>query len=98
MDLQEATSRQTPGVPSPGQGAELNNLKKVLEDQKKKMESLNKQVQDKQKTVTELEAKLKVFILVPIWKLHCIAGRVRIRVRDQPSFDFLDWDSGSAFI
>jgi hypothetical protein len=61
MDLQEATSRQTPGVPSPGQGAELNNLKKVLEDQKKKMESLNKQVQDKQKTVTELETKLKVF-------------------------------------
>jgi hypothetical protein len=66
MDLQEATSRQTPGVPSPGQGAELNNLKKVLEDQKKKMESLNKQVQDKQKTVTELETKLKVFNLFPI--------------------------------
>jgi hypothetical protein len=86
MDLQEATSRQTPGVPSPGQGAELNNLKKVLEDQKKKMESLNKQVQDKQKTVTELETKLKVFNLFPIRRFYCIAGRVRIRIRDPRSF------------
>jgi hypothetical protein len=60
MDLQEASSRQPAGVPSPGQGAEVNNLKKLLEDQKKKMDSLNKQVQDKQKTVAELEVKLKV--------------------------------------
>jgi hypothetical protein len=93
MDLQEATSRQTPGVPSPGQGAELNNLKKVLEDQKKKMESLNKQVQDKQKTVTELETKLKVFNLFPIRRFYCIAGKVQIRIRDPLSFDWLDWNS-----
>ena len=59
MDLQEATSSRPAG--SPGQqSAEVANLKKLLDEQKKKADSLKKQVDEKQKLVEQLELNIQV--------------------------------------
>ena len=65
MDLHEANMRAGgPGQkPSPGQlGSphEVNNLKQQLADAKTKIEGLEKQLDEKQKLIVELEGKLKV--------------------------------------
>merc|ERR1711974_212563 len=66
MDLHEANMRAGgPGQkPSPGQlGSphEVNNLKQQLADAKSKIDGLEKQLEEKQRHIVELEGKLKQF-------------------------------------
>ena len=62
MDLHEANQRAGAPQGGPiGSPHEVNNLKQQLDDTKKKVEALKKQVEEKTKLCAELEAKLKVY-------------------------------------
>ena len=59
MDLHEAQQKGGGGGPI-GSPHEINNLKQQLQDTKKKLETAEKQVEEKSKLCTELENKMKV--------------------------------------